>query len=54
MNAVGFIEVLEIPSIKAHRNTRFMQDNDPKHTSNRVGEWLEINNINWWHTPAES
>uniref|UniRef100_A0A1X7SGT8 Tc1-like transposase DDE domain-containing protein n=1 Tax=Amphimedon queenslandica TaxID=400682 RepID=A0A1X7SGT8_AMPQE len=38
----------------AHRNTCFMQDNDPAHTCNKVGKWLEINNINWWHTSAAS
>lgn len=57
MNAAGLIEVLEaglIPFINANRDIRFMQDNDPKHTSRRVGEWLERNNINWWKTPAES
>ena len=27
---------------------RFMQDNDPKHTSKKV------QHINWWKTPAES
>ncbi len=31
-----------------------MQDNDPKHTSKRVGKWLEEKHINWWKTPAES
>ena len=31
-----------------------MQDNDPKHTSIHVQEWMANNNINWWRTPAES
>ena len=31
-----------------------MQDNDPKHTSARVGLWFEDMGINWWKTPAES
>lgn len=39
MNATGFIQVLEsglIPYMKeVDNNPRFMQDNDPKHTSNR-------------------
>ena len=33
---------------------RFMQDNDPKHTSNLGKETLLENNINWWRTPPES
>ena len=57
MNGAGLIEVFEaglLPFINDNRNIRFMQDNDPKHASRRVGEWLERNNINWWKTPAES
>jgi len=33
---------------------RFMQDNDPKHTSRHAREYLESNNVNWWKTPPES
>ena len=33
---------------------RFMQDNDPKHTSRAAKEFFMANNINWWRTPAES
>ena len=33
---------------------RFMQDNDPKHTSRHARHFLEENNINWWMTPPES
>lgn len=33
---------------------KFMQDNDPKHTSRYAAEWMERNGINWWKTPAES
>uniref|UniRef100_A0A1X7T832 Tc1-like transposase DDE domain-containing protein n=1 Tax=Amphimedon queenslandica TaxID=400682 RepID=A0A1X7T832_AMPQE len=58
MNSAGFIEVLEnelIPYTQ-HLNPsqRLMQDNDPKHSSKKVKEWLEANKINWWKTPPES
>ena len=33
---------------------RFMQDNDPKHSSGYASDWLRINSIYWWKTPAES
>lgn len=33
---------------------RFMQDNDPKHTSGYASDWLKDNSLNWWKTPAES
>ena len=33
---------------------RYMQDNDPKHTSIHVQEWIADKHINWWRTPAES
>ena len=33
---------------------RFMQDNDPKHTSKYGKAFLETNNIQWMKTPAES
>ena len=35
-------------------NHRFMQDNDPKHTSNHGKEFMESNAIHWWKTPPES
>ena len=33
---------------------RFMQDNDPKHTSKSTQAFMEENQINWWKTPPES
>jgi hypothetical protein len=55
MNASGFIEVLEagLKPFMANtiNNPRFMQDNDPKHTSARVGIWMERAGVNWWRTP---
>ena len=33
---------------------KFMQDNDPKHTSRHAKQWIEDNGVNWWRTPAES
>ena len=33
---------------------RFMQDNDPKHTSRFAQNFYTTSGINWWRTPAES
>lgn len=33
---------------------RFMQDNDPKHTSRLAKEFFEDKSVNWWKTPTES
>ena len=33
---------------------RFVQNNDPKHTSGYAADWMRDNSINWWKTPAES
>ena len=58
MNAMGFIEVQKsglLPYLEnIDPNARFMQDNDPKHTSRAAGEWLEESGVNWWKTPPES
>uniref|UniRef100_A0A1X7UKD7 Tc1-like transposase DDE domain-containing protein n=1 Tax=Amphimedon queenslandica TaxID=400682 RepID=A0A1X7UKD7_AMPQE len=58
MNVAGSIEVFENGLIlyTQHLNLspRFMQDNDRKHSSKKVKEWLEANKIIWWKTPPES
>ena len=33
---------------------RFMQDNDPKHTSRLAKAFMIEKSVNWWPTPAES
>ena len=33
---------------------RLYQDNDPKHSSKYIGQFLEQRGVNWWHTPPES
>ena len=33
---------------------RFMQDNDPKHTSRVAKEYFTSKDVNWWRTPPES
>ncbi len=33
---------------------RFMQDNDPKHTSKRAQKFFEDNEINWWRTRPDA
>lgn len=58
MNGAGLIEVFKVGQLpymnNIDNNVRLMRDNDPEHTSKRVGTWLESNDINWWHTPPES
>ena len=33
---------------------RFIQDNDPKHTSAKARQFFIDREVNWWHTPPES
>ena len=58
MDAELFCNILEttlVPFIREKLpDHRFMQDNDPKHTSRRAQAFFEENNINWWRTPPES
>ena len=58
MDADLFCNILEttlVPFIREKLpDHRFMQDNDPKHTSRRAKAFFEEKNINWWRTPPES
>ena len=59
MDRFLFTEILErtlVPFIESNfpDSHRFMQDNDPKHTSIYAKDYLVNNGINWWKTPAES
>lgn len=57
MNAQLYIKILRQTLLPFITNTypnhhRFMQDNDPKHTSNLAKRFFENHNIHWWRTPA--
>ena len=59
MDAVMYVEILRttlLPFItqKFALGHRFMQDNDPKHTSGLAESFFEANNVNWWKTAPES
>lgn len=58
MDADLYIDILQqtlLPFIHNNLpNHRFMQDNDPKHTSRKASKFMADNNINWWKTPPES
>jgi transposase len=59
MDAELYCQILDeylVPFIQAvyPQNHRFMQDNDPKHTSRRAQTFFTDRSINWWRTPAES
>ena len=41
-------------SIFTDNNYRFLQDNDPKHTSTYAQRFYTDRKINWWKTPPES
>ena len=58
MNAASYVQILEttlLPAVNVlfHGDKyRFMQDNDPKHTSKRAQEFFA--EYDWWKTPPES
>ena len=58
MDADLYIDILQqtlLPFIRDNlQDHRFMQDNDPKHTSRKAGRFMVDNGINWWKTPPES
>lgn len=61
MAAPLFCDILERTLLPFLRSTfhpptthRFMQDNDPKHTSRAAQDFYARSGINWWRTPAES
>ena len=60
MDAPLYVQILKnflVPFMdKAFEGTkyRFMQDYDPKHTSQLAKAFYEEESINWWPTPASS
>ncbi len=59
-NAASYVHILKLtllPSVDVlfrGDKYRFMQDNDPKHTSKRARAFFEQNGVDWWRTPPES
>ena len=50
MNKELFVDILDKPLVRylySHESHRFMQDNDPKHTSHHVTDFLDLSCINW-------
>ena len=59
MNAPLYEKILEktlVPFLRKQfsEGHKFMQDNDPKHTSRHIRQYFEEENICWWRTPPES
>ena len=58
MKAPLYVEILKkalLPFLEHvyPRGMRFMQNNDPKHTSKLAQNWMKEQNFNWWKTPVE-
>ena len=56
MNAPLYTQILDktlIPFLNKKFPTthKFMQDNDPKHTSKHAKKFMDKKGINWWRTP---
>ena len=55
-----YVEILERTLLPYIHDTfpygycRFMQDNDPKHTSRFAQQFMMSAGVNWWATPPES
>ena len=59
MDAEVYVDILDhclLPFLREvyPHGHRFMQDNDPKHTSRRATQFFDDNCVNWWKTPPES
>ena len=59
MNAPLFVQILDrtlLPFLEERLSEghRFMQDNDPKHTSKLAKSFMDNNGVNWFKTPPES
>ena len=59
MDAELYVEILLttlLPFIsqKYAEGRRFMQNNDPKHTSRLAADFFAANGVNWWRTVPES
>lgn len=59
MDAQMYTNILEAYLVPFIRDVypaghRFMQDNDPKHTSRHAQKFFQDHSINWWKTPPES